>query len=238
MDPATHLAHLRADASALLAAAVADPDAAVPACPGWDRRTVLQHLCVPYGWAIAQAEAGPDDKRGFRDAVRPGEDDDLFEFFERAAARVVEVLGAMDVAATWPTFAGPRPGAWFPRRMAVETAIHRHDAAGGAIDPVLAVDGVDELLEELAPLLPPDRFAGTGSTLHLHATDVDTGEWLVTLGPERVTSERVHAKGDAAVRAAASDLFLFAWNRVPLDDRFEVIGDRAAAERWSTTIVI
>ena len=238
MDPATHLAHLRADASALLAAAVADPDAPVANCPGWDRRKVLHHLCVPYGWVIAQAEAGPDEQRGFRDATRPGEDDDLFEFFDRAADRVVEVLGAMDTAATWPTFAGPRPGSWFPRRMAFETAIHRHDVAGGAIDPAFAVDGVDELLEELAPLLPPDRFGGSGSTLHLHATDVDDGEWLVTIGPERVTSERVHAKGDAAVRATASDLYLFAWNRVPLDDRFEVIGDRAAAERWSTTIVI
>ena len=238
MDPATHLAHLRADATTLLAAAVADPEAPVAACPGWDRRALLAHLCVPYGWATLQALAGPDERRGFRDVVRPGEDDDVLELFDRAADRVVEVLGAMDTDATWPTFAGPRPGAWFPRRMAMETAIHRHDGAGGAIDAELAVDGVDELLEELAPLLPPDVFGGVGSTLHLHATDLDTGEWLVTLGPERVTSERVHAKGDAAVRATASDLFLFAWNRVPLDDRFEVIGDRAAAERWATTIVI
>jgi uncharacterized protein (TIGR03083 family) len=238
MDPATHLAHLRADASALLAAAVADPEAPIAACPGWDRRTVLQHVCVPYGWAIAQAEAGPGEQRGFRDAVRPGDDDDLFEFFDRAADRVVEVLGAMDTSTTWPTFAGPRPGTWFPRRMALETAIHRHDAAGGAIDAALAVDGVDELLTELAPLFPSDVFGGRGSTLHLHATDIDTGEWLVTMGPEKLVSERVHAKGDAAIRGAASDLYLFTWNRAPLDDRFEVIGDRSAAERWSTTIVI
>ena len=238
MDPATHLANLRADASALLAAAVADPDAPVPTCPGWDRRKLVQHVCVPYGWAIAQGEAGPDEQRGFRDAQRPGDGDDLFEFFDRAADRVVEVWGDADTAATWPTFAGPRAGTWFPRRMALETAIHRYDGAGGPIDAALAVDGVDELLEELGPLLPPDVFGGTGSTLHLHATDLDTGEWLVTLGPERLASERVHAKGDAAVRGSASDLYLFAWNRVPLDERFEVIGDRAAAERWTTTIVI
>ena len=238
MDAATHLAHLRADATTLLEATRAEPDAPVPACPGWDRRALLKHLCVPYGWATAQALAGPDEKRGFRDAARPGDDDDVLEFFDRAADQVVAALGAIDADALWPTFTGPQPGAWFPRRMAMETAIHRHDGAGGAVDAALAVDGVAELLEVLAPLLPPDAFGGVASTVHLHATDLDTGEWLVTIGPERVAHERIHAKGDAAVRATASDLFLFAWNRIPLDDRFEVIGDRAAAERWTTTIVI
>ena len=238
MEPAAHLRHIRADADTVLAAARAEPDAPVPSCPGWDRRTLLSHLCVPYGWATAQALAGPDEKRGFRDASRPGEDDDLFDFFASATDRLLDALGAMDTSATFPTFAGDRPGAWFPRRMAQESAIHRWDAVGGDIDAELAVDGVDELLDELAPLLPPDRFGGASTTLHLHATDVDDGEWLVTLGPERVSSERVHAKGDAAVRATAADLYLFAWNRAPLDDRFEVIGDRAAAERWAATVVI
>ncbi len=238
MDPALHLRHLRADATTVLAAARAEPDAPVASCPGWDRRTLIKHLCVPYGWATAQALAGPDEQRGFKDAVRPADDEYLFDFFDAAADRVVAALGAIDTTATWPTFVGPRPGAWFPRRMALETAIHRWDGAGGEIDGALAVDGVDELLEDLAPLMPADRFGGTGSTVHLHATDRDDGEWLVTLGPDALTSERVHAKGDAAVRGSASDLYLFTWNRVPLDERFEVIGDRAAATRWADVVVM
>jgi uncharacterized protein (TIGR03083 family) len=236
MDPAVHIAHLRADAATLLDAARAEPDAPVPSCPGWDRRKLVKHLCVPYGWASAQAEAGPDERRGFKDAARPGDGDDVFEFFEGAAARVTAALGAMDAAATFPTWAGPRPGAWFPRRMAHETAVHRWDGAGGTFDADLAVDGIDELLDEFTPMLGADRFGGTSSSVHLHATDTDTGEWLVTLGPDALTAERRHAKGDAAVRGAAADLYLWAWNRVPLDDRFEVIGDRAAAERWSEAV--
>ncbi len=238
MDPGIHLAHLRVDAVALLAAARAEPDAPVPSCPGWDRRTLVKHLCVPYGWATAQALAGPDERRGFKDAARPAEEDDVFEFFEAATDRVVAALGAMDAAAMFPTFVGPRPGAWYARRMALETAVHRWDAVGGPIDAALAVDGVHELLDELAPMLPPDAFGGTASSVHLHATDHDDGEWLVQLGPEALTSERRHAKGDAAIRGTASDLYLFAWNRVPLDERFEVFGDRAAAQRWTTTVVI
>jgi uncharacterized protein (TIGR03083 family) len=238
MDPSDHLRHLRADAAALAAAARAEPDAPVATCPGWDRRTLAKHLCVPYGWVSAQLAAGPDEKKGFRDAARPGEGDDVIDFFEAAAARVLDALAGVDMASTWPTFRGPRPAAWFARRMAQETAVHRFDAAGGAVDAELAVDGIDELVDEFGAMLGPDAFGGVGSTLHLHATDHDRGEWLITLGPEALRAERVHGKGDAAVRASAGDLYLFAWNRLPLDDRFEVLGDRAAAERWTTTVVI
>ena len=236
MDPDRYAQHIGADAALLVAACRAEPDAPVPACPGWDRRTLVKHVSVPFGWAAVQLEAGPDEKRGFRDAPRPDEDEDVFAFFEGAAARLLAAIAAADLDATFPTWAGPQPGSWLARRMAHEGAIHRHDGAGGSFDAELAVDGVDELLDVFAPLLGAEPFGGTGSTLHLHATDLDTGEWLAHLGPEGLTSERGHHKGDAALRATASDLYLFAWNRVPLDDRFEVIGDRAAVERWTATV--
>jgi uncharacterized protein (TIGR03083 family) len=238
MDPAEHVRHLEADAATFVAACRAEPDAPVAACPGWDRTTLARHLSVPLGWTALQAETGPDEKKGFKDAPRPAEGEDVFAFFEEAAARAVAALRTMDPTVTFPTWAGPRPGAWFHRRMAHETAIHRFDAAGGGYDAALAVDGIDELLDEFSPFLDPARFGGAASTLHLHATDIDTGEWLVTLGPDRLASERVHGKGDAAIRAAASDLYLFAWNRIPLDERFEVLGDRAAAERWTETVAV
>ena len=43
--------------------------------------------------------------------------------------------------------------------------------------------------------------------------------------PDGVTFEHGHAKGDVALRGTAGDLLLWAWNRVPVDDRFEVFGD-------------
>lgn len=237
MDPAAYRSHISADVATLVTAAREEPDAPVAACAGWDRRTLVQHLCVPFGWATVQAEAGPAERRGFRDAARPGDDDDPFEFLTAATERMVEAFAAMDPTATWPTWAGPRPSAWFARRMAHEAAVHRWDAAGGPVDPLLAVDGIDELLSEFAPLVAPDRFEEVASTLHLHATDTDQGEWFLTLGPDSITSERIHAKGDAAIRGTASDLYLFAWNRLSLEAPLEVIGDRGAAERWAETVV-
>lgn len=236
MDPDRYAQHIAADAAVLVEAARADPDAPVPTCPGWDRRALVQHLSVPFGWAAVQLEAGPDEKRGFRDAPRAAEGDDVIAFFERATARLLAALDRADLSAVYPSWAGPQAGAWFARRMAHEGAVHRFDGAGGGVDADLAVDGVDELLELFAPLLGAEPFGGVATTLHLHATDHDDGEWLARLGPEALTSERGHHKGDAAVRGAAGDLYLFAWNRVPLDDRFDVIGDRSAADRWTATV--
>jgi hypothetical protein len=106
----------------------------------------------------------------------------------------------------------------------------------GALDPEMAVDGVDELLELFAPRLPAERFAGTEPvSIHLHATDTE-GEWLVRLGPDGVTYEHGHAKGDVAVRGPAADLLLWSWNRAPVDERFEVFGDRAPLATWRTAV--
>src|SRR3546814_19271004 len=38
---------------------------------------------------------------------------------------------------------------------------------------LLAVDGIDELLELFAPRIPVDRFDGRTGSIHLHATDID-----------------------------------------------------------------
>src|SRR3546814_15129607 len=104
------------------------------------------------------------------------------------------------MTATFSTWLGPRPGAWVARRMAHETAIHRWDAAGGAFDAALAIDGIDELLDELAPLDHlAERLAGTTPTVHLHSPASDAGEWPRTFGPERTPRQRVPGKGHPRV---------------------------------------
>jgi uncharacterized protein (TIGR03083 family) len=164
---------------------------------------------------------------------------DVFAFFDRQVDRLVEQLGALDPTEIWTTWVGPRPATFFARRMAHETAIHRWDVAGGEVDAPAAVDGIDELLEAGAPRITglPADLAGT---VHLHATDrgIEGGEWLVALGPSGVTVTKEHAKGDVAVRGTASDLFLWTWNRLELDDRFEVFGDDALARRWGEVFTI
>lgn len=235
MEPNVHIEHLRADSATLLAGHAADPLAAVPSCPGWDRTVLLGHVAGVQSWIRAQVEAGPAERIRMKATPRPPEGPDLPAWFEANAAGLADVLARMDTTIEWPTWAGPQPGTFYPRRVAHETVMHRWDAVGGAIDADLAVDGIDELLEVFAWLIPGDKLTGAAGRIHLHATDTE-GEWLVTLGPAGITFERGHAKGDVALRGTAEDLLLWAWNRVPVDDRFEVFGNPGLAETWRTAV--
>ncbi|HEX4866206.1 MAG TPA: maleylpyruvate isomerase family mycothiol-dependent enzyme [Acidimicrobiales bacterium] len=240
MDVATHLTHLKDHSAALLAAYRSDPTAAVASCPGWDRTALLSHVARVHARFRAQLAAGPDEYIGFKDAPLPPEGDELPEWFATGAAALVEAISVMDLDLLWPTWAGPRPGAWIPRRMAQETALHRWDAdPSSSLDGDLAADGIDEHLTEFAPRLPASPEL-PDATIHLHATDrpEGDGEWLVTLSPEGIRAERGHAKGHVAVRATAADLLLWVWNRVePTDeDRFQVFGEPGLLAAWARVV--
>lgn len=237
MDLATQLAHLRSDSDALLAAYRADPTATVPCCPGWDRTALLEHVGRTHEWIRLQAERGPEERVRFGATAHAPEGKAMVDWFAGGATTLIAALAAMDLTITWPSWAGPQPGTFYPRRMAQETAMHRRDADPVPFDPELAVDGVNELLELFAPLAPGDKLADHPGSIHLHATDTD-GEWLVRLTPEGVRFELGHAKGDVALRGTASDLLLWGWNRVPVDDRFEVFGDASLLDLWRTAVAI
>jgi uncharacterized protein (TIGR03083 family) len=235
MDRRRYLDAVETNSAQLLRALRDAPSAPAWEGTGWDRTQLVEHVARVYAWMGAQIDAGPVARVRFSE-VPPPEGGTLAETFERVTADLVDRLAAMDTAIEWTTWAGPQPGTFYPRRMAHESAIHRWDTVGGPVEADLAVDGVTELLEIFAPRVPPERFTGPSGSVHLHATDID-GEWLVRLGPERVSFELGHAKGDAALRGGASDLLLWAWNRVPLDDRFEVFGDAARLEAWRNVVV-
>lgn len=178
-----------------------------------------------------------DRKLMDRDAVdRPSRPDDpeLLEWYRTGLARLVNVLG--DANPTTPVYSwSPQKNiAFIQRRMAQETAVHRWDAQAAVgraqpIDPALAVDGIDEFLD----FFLPDVLEGTQvpiQSVHLHCTDA-SGEWLVSFSDGEARVERVHGKGDVAVRGPASDLLLLLWRRIPPQD-VEVIGDTGALDRF------
>lgn len=237
MDLGTQLAHLRTDSDALLVAYLADPSAEVPCCPGWNRSALVAHLGRTHEWVRLQAERGPGERVRFGETDKAPVGDALADWFASGATALIDALASMDLAVTWPTWAGPQPGTFYPRRMTQETAVHRRDADPAPFDPDLAVDGVNELLELFAPLAAGDTLKGRSGSIHLHATDTD-GEWLVHLTPEGIHFEHGHAKGDVALRGTAGDLLLWGWNRVPVDDRFEVFGDASLLEVWRGTVSI
>ena len=226
------------ESSALAAAARTGLDAPVPTCPEWSVADLVRHTGSVHQWVteIVRTRASEYIDRKTLPPP-PAADDEVVPWFQRGAENLVRVLEDVDPdEAVWNWSKQPRVAAFWPRRMAQETAVHRWDAenAVGSAAPVeraLAVDGVDEMFDVFlsSGRLPKDF--SVGGSLHLHATD-GPGEWLVSIDGGAVEVLREHAKGDAALRGTTSDLLLFLWNRVPASS-LEVIGDRAVVEAWS-----
>jgi uncharacterized protein (TIGR03083 family) len=200
------------EGAALSIAARHDPAAAVPACPGWDVSRLLAHVATTHRWAerIVRERLGERPER----VDVPVEDS--LSSFEAGVAQLVATLRATPPDTPAWTLYGPHEVAFWARRQAHETTIHRVDteqATGSVspIDPAVAIDGVDEIVRDLAPRVA-SRGSSPGGTVHLHATDVE-GEWLVRFLDSALEVESGHAKGDAAVRGSAADLYLWLWGR-------------------------
>jgi uncharacterized protein (TIGR03083 family) len=245
MDPATHLAHLRADIDRILLTPESALDSPVAACPGWSVADLLRHHASTFAFATAQlrAPAGADLV-----PFDPPPEGPALDVFSGAAATLLAAMEATDPGERRPNWAGdPRAAFWW-RRMALETAIHRFDAQAAHSDPEpvdahLASDGVDELADVFLAAAGPRGITGQGETVHLHATDdgvadgtIPGGEWNLTFTPEGVEVERGHGKGDMAARGTLSDLFLFTWNRRPV--AVETFGEPDLASWWPARVSI
>lgn len=218
MDTNTYLSHLRADGAALSTAARKNLDAPVPSCPEWLVRDLVDHTAVVYLHKIGVMAAGGTERPEVDPPDDPDGDDELLALYDDSLTRLIAELEQRDPEDEAWTFFGPKRVGFWHRRMAQEAAVHRWDAEAATgdpapIDPELAADGIDEMLNVM---IPADEvlYEGKPGTLHLHRTD-DDGEWLVTLETGTVPATRSgHEKGDAALRGTASDLLLLVWRRV------------------------
>jgi hypothetical protein len=129
--------------------------------------------------------------------------------------------------------------AWWRRRQALETAVHRWDAQAAVSsgpDPVeakLAVDGIEELLVDFLPgMLSARPVEGLKGTFHAHATDT-TGEWWLDFDAPGEAARHEHAKADTAVRGPAAGLYLWMLNRQsPEEAALDVFGRAETVSLW------
>src|SRR5262245_15716294 len=238
LDASTYLRHLRADGAALADAAERNLTAAVPSCPGYDTGSLVIHTggVLRYFAACMARDARVDV-----DVLAPPPAD-FVGWFREGLDELVSTLEQRGPAdPTW-TWGSAQSTAFWHRRAAQETSVHRWDvenAVGEAapIHPLLAIDGIDEMFDEFFVYDDEvDVPTGSGETIHLHATD-GPGEWLLTIGPDGVDIAREHSKGDVAARGPASDLLLMLYGRVPVAN-LEVHGDAALLERWQREVHI
>jgi uncharacterized protein (TIGR03083 family) len=214
----------------------------VPACPGWSLGDLAWHLGeVWHRWGTFVAE-GVTSIEQVRDAARPERPDDneLVEWISVSHNALYSALvRARPDQEVWTWTGANRDVEWVRRRMALETAVHRWDAASAVGLPYevpadVAADGIDEFLMWFAGRRVSPDAAQVSGTVHLHCTDTDSGaagEWLVTsLDVAGAEFTREHAKGDAAIRGRAHDVLLWVWRRD--GGPVEILGDADVAQRF------
>jgi uncharacterized protein (TIGR03083 family) len=254
VEIAEHIVALRRHGESLADAAEdAGLAATVPTCPGWRVQDLLRHTGYIHRWAarhiVERPERviyGPTEPEILKGIGYAGCDDggDLMAWFRDGHAALVETLSHADPALVTATFmSAPSPLAFWARRQAHETAIHRVDAEIAAgITPEFqadfAADGVDEVLLGFGRRRRyQPRAEGTGA-LRILATD--TGDdWYIKAADGLIQALRGpdSANADGTVSGPASGLYLFLWNRSDLGQAdVTITGDPALLTSWQSSV--
>lgn len=243
---AEHLDALRREGELMAAAADrAGLAAAVPSCPAWQVKDLLRHTGYVHRWAARHITEGPAeviDGPSEAEILRGGAADaDLLGWFRAGHAALVETLASADPAVRCATFMpAPSPLAFWTRRQAHETAIHRADAelaVGPADGPVpeypprFAADGIDELIigfGQRRKYQPQSGLASRAALLRVIAAD--TGDaWDIGDG----------SGAGCTVSAPASSLYLYLWNRADADAAdVTITGDPGLLASWQASVKI
>lgn len=224
----------------------ADVSVDVASCPGWNVSQLARHVDGGLRWAadiVGRRATEPPPDTALRDlSGATGLDPD-----ELAASIVV----AADMCVDALREAGPEARMWCPvpggaaafyaRRFAHETAIHRADAVLAlgldfVIPTFVAVDGIEEWLELGAMPFHFDvhpwmrELLGADRRIGLHAKD--TGDdWVLDFTGEVITWRRGRGEVAAAVQGSATDLLLVLYRRKSVDT-VAVTGDAGLVDFW------
>ncbi|GGS78369.1 hypothetical protein GCM10010156_41320 [Planobispora rosea] len=222
------------------AASQAGLDAPVPTCPGWTVRDLLGHTGGVHRWAtayVATGKAEPFTDEEETEFFSCPADDTLISWFRDGHAALVGTLEQADPdLACWAFLRAPSPLAFWARRQAHETTIHRVDAESATgkitpIDPALAADGVDELFDGFYARPRGRLVADPPVSLAVRATD-RAASWTIRVEPDgRTVTPGARDDADCVISGPAAELYLLLWNRADAGG-LDVRGDRDVLALW------
>lgn len=240
------LAALRHEGAAFRAAVSVDGLAdQVPTCPGWTIEDLVVHVGSVYRWVRGHVTREVITRpESFSTADAPRGETTL-SWWDDQYRELLSVLDRLDgELPAWNWAPQAKKVAFWHRRMAHETAVHRWDAqvAAGLTEPIetkLAVDGASEVLDTCLPGGRRRQVDAQASGLvELVASDVSHA-WLIRIRGAGValldTSTVMHEphRINAQAVGTASDLQLALWGRVPFDV-LETAGDPRLLEALRT----
>jgi len=259
VEIAAHVDALERDGKLLAdAAAAAGLTASVPTCPGWQVRDLVRHQAYVHRWAARHITERPptvlDDGDDEEAVLASGPDDaELIAAYRSGHAALVAALRAADPDLDCATFMpAPSPLAFWARRQAHETAIHRYDAQsaapGGAptpstaFDGAFADDGIDELITGFAARRRYRPRADGTRSLTVLATDTRNG-WQVSFADGATKVARCGQAADGGgtavslLEGSAAGIYAYLWNRSDAAAAaFTITGDPAVLDVWRSSV--
>ncbi|GAB3774839.1 uncharacterized protein (TIGR03083 family) [Nocardioides ginsengisegetis] len=217
--------------------------APVPTCPDWTVRHLVAHQGMVHRWAAAALRGervDPDDlERDGRSSPDP------LEWLRDGAVEVAAAVTSAPERVAAPVFLldAPPARAFWARRQCHETTIHAVDALAASlgryprgsetwIDPVLARDGIDELLGGFLPR-PRSRLRRPEETTLVVAPTDGPDWWRVQIGAHPpVTTRRTGpvAEADVTLTGPSVGLYLTLWNRSDAEE--DCVDTRGVLDDW------
>lgn len=254
LTPGDYLAHLRTESERFhVVLSQCEPRALVPSCPAWQAADLVWHLTEVQDFWRHVIDNRPSPPKDYADPTRPEGYPALLAAFAETSAAFIDRLGQADPGEHAWSWSGEQSVGFTYRRQALEALVHRVDAEQAAglsstLDPALAADGVDEVLDIFYGGKPAwGTFSGLPHYLRVDITDTGHSLW-VQLG--RISGERdgehiddedfavVPTPGvepDAVLSGTAVDLLLRIWRRAD-GDRIRIAGDHAIIDRFRRLI--
>ena len=164
----------------------ADPAAPVPTCPAWTALDLANHLAetqAHWAWVVGNRPKNPEERPDT--GPSPTSYADALTAFDEASSGLVAALRDADPADPAWTWSKEQTVGFILRRQAHEALIHRLDAELAAVgkigelDPVLASDGVEEVLDVMFGGLPEwGEFSPLPHYIRVELTDTGEDVWV------------------------------------------------------------
>ncbi len=233
MAPAQHLAWFNDNIDWFGALGSEDLETAVPACPGWTVESVINHLTFGLGrgypHALRAAADCPDDAvfvdLAFPTTMPAGPE--VLAVFNHTMLDCLAVFTSTDPSTPCYTYEGPGVAAFWFRRAAIETTLHRMDVveALDVEDRPLAADRLDDAIAESVEFALPLAARWSGTSAHAVRIMVSGSERSFVVGDGHVHAE-IAGEGPALLAAL--------WGRSK--DQVEISGDSRSADAWLSVV--
>lgn len=242
--PVDHLDVIASGGARILDAYRRNPDGRVPWSDRWTVRSVARHVAGSHravALILSERPTADFERAAALPRVEANEPEFPDWFADTTRQLLTQCRSVPPTSLCW----APHPlidgtAAYWTRRIAYDTLVHRWDAeagagiAGPAMEPDIAADAVDEVLDVGLRVMRAMASSPAGPGIRLVGTDVDQAWHLDIAERGRLTIQAEPFDVAVTLRGTAEALLLWLWGRIDIArGKLQIDGDRSVVTRWS-----